>query len=109
MGADIEIRVRRLERANRVLTLVALAAAFVLVTGSTSQGGSDDTVRSQRFELVDVDGSVRAVLGTDDDGSTGLFIHDPNGSLRLSLAHDPDQSALFTARGGIKRGYSALP
>jgi hypothetical protein len=95
MGTDIEIRVRRLERANRILILVVLAAAFVLVTGATSQGDDDDTIRSQRFELVDVDGSVRAVFRTDADGSTGIFIRDPEGSLRLSLTHDPDQSALF--------------
>ncbi len=97
METNIEARMRRVERANRLLLGSVLALASLLFIGSKAQ--SDKVIRAQRFELVDTRGEVRAVLGTDGDGATGLFIHDPEGGTRLTLTHDPDQSALFIYDG----------
>ena len=95
MNADLENRIRKLERTNRLSLAIALSMGLVFVLGSASGSARTGPLRSQRIELVNAKGAVRAILGTDADGSTGLFIHDPAGNLRLSLTHDTDQSALF--------------
>jgi len=74
MRTALENRVRRLERANRVLSPSVLAVVALFLVGSSSQSGGEDTLRSKRFELVNADGTVSAFMGRDAEGSTGLFI-----------------------------------
>ena len=95
MHADIEARIRRLERSNRAFGLLGLAAVSLFLVGSAASDRNDGLLRTQRLEIVDDAGVVQAVLGADAEGSMGLFIHDPGGVVRLSLTHDPSQSALF--------------
>jgi hypothetical protein len=108
MNTSVENRLRRLERTNRLALAFALTLGLVLLLGSNSESDRPTSVRSQRIELVDAQGSVRAYLGTDEDGATGLFIRDPKGSLRLSLAHGSSQSALFVhdAEGTVRIGVA---
>jgi hypothetical protein len=104
MSAGPEQRIRKLERANMVLALPGLAALSLLLPGSASSSQGHEPLRSQRFELLDDSSVGRAVLGVDKDGATGLFIYDPHGGARVSLTHDPEQSALFIsdARGTVR-------
>ena len=99
MTAILADRVRRLERTNRLAISVALLTGLAFALGSASDDDHAAPLRSQRIELVDAQGAVRAVLGTDEEGSTGLFIRDPAGAIRLSLTHDASQSALFIHDG----------
>ncbi len=95
MHVDIEARIRKLERSNRALGLVGLTAVSLILVGSAAPDRKEGPLRTQRLEIVDDAGTVQAVLGTDAEGSMGLFIHDPGGVVRLSLTHDPSQSALL--------------
>lgn len=108
MRENIDIRIRRLERVDRLLVFAILAVMLTFAVGSTSGDGGDHAVQARRFELVDAAGAVQAVLGTDEEGSTGLFIHDQAGVVRLSLTHDVGQSALFVsdAEGTVRIGVA---
>ena len=108
MNPDLENRVRKLERANRVLVLLVVALALVFLFGGAAADGGSGPLQAQRIELVDAEGLVRAALGTDAEGSSGLFVYDPAGAVRLSLTHDADQSALFIrdAEGTVRVGVA---
>jgi len=108
MNRELSDRVRRLERTSRLLLAIAAGLGLALVLGSAPENAAPASIRAQRIELVDPDGAVLAALGTDGEGATGLFIHDPKGQLRLSLAHDADQSALFIrdADGTVRIGVA---
>lgn len=98
MGNEHGRRIRRLERWNRLL-LGGLGAAVLLTALAGMAGDEAGTLRCRRLELIDEAGTVLAFLGTDDDGSTGLFINDDGGGLRISLSHDEEQSALYVRDG----------
>lgn len=108
MTTHLETRIRKLERTNRLLTVGLLAAAAFFAAGSASETRDSEPLRAQRIELIDPDGTVRAMLGADAEGSTGLFVYDSEGGVRLSLTHDPDQSALFIsdAEGTVRIGVA---
>src|SRR5690349_5849957 len=54
--------------------------------GEASAGPVLDAVRAKRFELVDDEGLVRAVLGTQPgNGAPGFLISDASGRARLAL------------------------
>jgi hypothetical protein len=57
---------------------------------------------------VNTDGDVVARLGVDDENTIGLFISDGDGNLRVSVTHEPEQSALFIRdeRGDIRVGVA---
>jgi len=100
MERPLQERVLRLERRQRLaLGAALLVTAGLLLGGLRPPGDGGEVLRAARFELVDGEGALRAVLGTDADGSTGLFLHDTEGRVRLSLTHDPQQSALFIHDG----------
>ena len=44
-----------------------------------------DVLRTKRLEIVDDEGKVRAVLGTNEEGVTSLTVFDQSGRLRASL------------------------
>ncbi|NQU49747.1 MAG: hypothetical protein HQ519_13935 [Planctomycetes bacterium] len=104
----MENRLQKIERVNRFLVIFAIAIALTFAKAFTSSGGETQTVRAFRFEMVDADGSIQAALGTDADGSTGLFVYDQQNVVRLSLTHDPSQSALFVtdAEGTVRIGIA---
>lgn len=73
-----------------IAILLGGCASSVEIGGSTHHHDHDachEVLRAQRFELVDQDGLVRAEIGIDEAGSTGVFIHDHEGRLRASLTH----------------------
>jgi hypothetical protein len=59
-------------------------------------------MRGERFEVVDGDGAVRAVLGPLDGGGIGLALFGADGVERLRLAVDDESTALtLTVDGNI--------
>lgn len=78
--------------------LIAFGVVCLLVAvGAVGYGAGKATVvpeviRAQRFEVVDGDGKVRAVLGKADDGGSGLAAMDEEGRARLALGTKADGS-----------------
>ncbi len=73
-------RLRRVERQNRVLmaiAIVALAVAAIVLLGQVLPGSG--VLTGQRVVLTDSDGTLRAVLGVWEDGSSGLLVRDAAG------------------------------
>lgn len=107
---SLENRVRRLEWWNRTLLL---GVASLLVYGFTSRAvtakaRTEKVIRAERLEIIGEQGEPAAILGFDDDGAAGFFINDPDGTLRVALAHDLSGSALFIrdAEGTIRVGVA---
>ncbi len=76
----------------------------------------EGVVRAKRLEIVDDEGKVRAMLGTDEQGVASLSIFDASGRLQASLdASDiPKQTnglAVFDESGRLQIGLgaSAIP
>lgn len=107
---DLEERVRNLEWWNRllVLSVVSLVAYGFTTRVVPAKAKAEKVVRTERLEIVGAGPEPVAILGLDDDGAAGLFINDPQGSMRVALAHDPDGSALFIrdAQGVIRVGVA---
>ena len=84
----IEDRLTRLERRNRRLTLalvlIGVVAALIVTTGMDRADAVPEKVTARRFELVDENGKVQAVLGVAND-SPFLNLSDKNGKLRVGL------------------------
>ena len=95
MNQELEKRVSKLEFNNRILLFFCAAMMLVIVIGGSSVSEQNEVIQAQRFELLDEDGNLRAYMGTDENGGTGLFVNDPDERLRLSVAYDSSQSALF--------------
>lgn len=91
---DIERRLEKLERRNRLLAgaLAAVGALSVLAGAATRP---DDVLRAKKIEMVDDAGKVRAELAIDADGSAGLFLRDTNGRVRGCAVHDDAQTGFF--------------
>lgn len=90
---DLSMQVRKLERKTRLLShsLVAMMVLAVCAAFAPNR----DTVAARSIKLLDARGKVRAELGADEDGSTGLFLLDAAGRVRASLTHDDAQTALY--------------
>ncbi len=103
---DLEARLDRLERENQRLKRLGLvslviASSFVFM-GQTKRKVHPETLRAQQFELVEPDGSVKAILGTTptSDKSSGLALYDRQGKVRVMLSVDKEGVpvlALFSA------------
>lgn len=67
--------------------LVVTVAALAYAVGKTS---APEVIRAQRFELVDAEGKIRAVLSSDPDGRPGpdLVLFDYKDEIRAKLALD---------------------
>jgi hypothetical protein len=107
---ELEARVKRLEWWNRLLIL---GLAVFLVYGFTSRtvpakSKVEKVLRTERLEIVNKQGEPAVIAGFNDDGAAGLFINDPQGSMRVALAHDGSGSALFLrdAEGTIRVGVA---
>ena len=98
--SSLEHRVHLLERRSRLWGATALAAVAGLVLSAFDRAPAPgeapgEVVAADRFELVDAEGEVRAVLGFDAEGTVGLFLRDAKGRLRAGLSQDAEQVALF--------------
>src|SRR5947208_2927934 len=68
-----------------------------------------EVLRTERIELVDKDGEVRAHFGVGDDGNPGLVINDQDGIQRIVLGVDPSGCGLhITDRNGRARAHVAV-
>jgi len=107
---NLERRIKKLEWWNRllVLSMVSLSTYGFSTQVAASKGKTEELVRTERLEIMGKQGQPAAILGFDDQGSAGLFINDPGGSVRMALAHDPEGSALFIrdADGVIRIGVA---
>lgn len=109
--ADIETRLEALEQANqrllrenawmkRVFALVLSFGTALLLMGQTpqpqqqQQEPAEEIVRAQRFELVDEQGNMMALLGVSDAGAV-LSLQDNNGKLRGIFGVAQDNTAVF--------------
>lgn len=106
-GGELERRVRRLERANRLLVAAvvgALAWPLVLGAGVATQ---PDEVTAKRIRLVDDEGRVRMDLRHDAE-ETGLFIMDEAGDVRLGAAQFAHGGGGYALHGPGGRGAAVL-
>lgn len=89
--AALRRRVRHLTCAG---VLVGVAAVSVALLGA---GPQDPVVITAReFQIVDDDGTVRAILGTQPDGCSGLYLYDKTSRSRVVLDTKPDgRSGLY--------------
>jgi hypothetical protein len=71
------------------LCLIVTVAAVAYAAGKTS---APEVIQAQRFELVDSEGKVRAVLGMADDGGSGLAVMGEGGRARLAMGTKADGS-----------------
>src|ERR671920_2353193 len=55
------------------------------VMGEREEKQPADVLRTKRLEIVDDEGKVRAVLGTNEDGVTSLSVFDQSQRVRASL------------------------
>ncbi len=89
--SNLEHRIRRLERRNRIFqSLLLLVCGFGLVALTTD----DDSLRARSFELMSDDGSVRAALRFD-EGNPVFVLHDVDGVERLKLFHEADTTGIY--------------
>ena len=84
----------------------ASAAVFLLaifwLEKNRSAYTAGDEVKARRFWVVDAHGEARAMLGMNDDGSSGLSIMDKKGKLLAALGSDPNGVSvlsMFDANG----------
>lgn len=91
--ADIEARLRRIERRGRLQALVLLLAAVALLTAAAR---GPRTLRAESFELVTPEGHVAATLELR-DGAPGFYLMDENGTQRVALFHEPQTSGLYVS------------
>ncbi len=114
MSSDLgtlERRLKRLERAQRLLLgllmvvtfgLAAVAFAAVVQAVPTRapmpQEVSESPVVVRELQLVDVEGRTRAVIEVTDAGPTFRLL-DERGDDRVVLTHDAEQTGLFLQDG----------
>lgn len=91
---DIEKRLRRLERANRMLFALLLIAVAGSTIGYVKAAGSPDkivadSIVTRHLRVVSQYGKQGAEIFVGDDGSVGLDFTDTNGKQTLSLYSEP--------------------
>jgi hypothetical protein len=88
-----EERLARLERNNRRLTwalaLTGLVAMLIVTTGMAPTDAVPRQVKAGRFEVVDANGQVRALLGISGAGP-GFCVYDEKGKVRAQLTVTKD-------------------
>lgn len=96
-ASDLEARVRRLERQNRSLRLIAYGGWIVLAAGvAMAQTRPAQTVEAERFVVRDGSGNLRAVLGLDEDGMPRLAMYQRAQDIESIWLGMQEQVPLFT-------------
>ncbi len=101
-----------MSRHTSTIVVVALCAAATLVAVAYAAGKetAPEVVRAQRFELVDVDGKVRARLTVASTTGPALLLYDQAGGVRARVWLTLDGSPylnLYDANG--RGGVSIFP
>ena len=95
MRKNLESRIEKLEKRNRLLLGALLVMMSLALLGAAPSADPEDgTVRATRFELVDTEGRVRGELSLR-EGAPVFSLLDETGQDRLSLNHDAGGTALF--------------
>jgi hypothetical protein len=92
---QLESRCRRL---NAAVTVLVALMGIALLTGA-GRGEADGTVRTQKLEIVDSEGTVRIVLGEGDDHGYGVKLNDRSGKFRVALFEAPRAAGLNITKG----------
>jgi hypothetical protein len=83
---SLEQRVSRLERANRRLRLLVSAALLGLAALLLMGQSGLNAIQAERFEVVDGEGNLRALLGIAQSGRTVLALYESEGEARFRRA-----------------------
>lgn len=84
-------RQRKAGAAMGCTSFLFLVAAGLIVLGQASQKQTvPEVIRSQRYELVDAAGELKATLACSPDGTTNLYFYDDNMKRRLKLYTEKD-------------------
>lgn len=92
---------------SSLLSAAVGGAAAALVVPTPSHAGPEaqavsTVVRAQRFELVDTNGILRAVLTAGgSDGWTALQLNDQNGNAHIGMAVATDQAGIAIGQGDM--------
>lgn len=88
---ELSLRVRKLERINRLLFAATAGCLLVLLL---SGAGHDGVLRGSAIELISSDGQIRAELVMR-EGHPGLYLRDDNGVERVALFHNEEATGLY--------------
>lgn len=100
METNLESRIRKLERSNRVLSVVAGLAVVAALAGAASK---TDVVQATRFEVLDGDGHVRGTFAWEGE-TASLELKDASRNTRVELGLMKDGQAFI---GGYSRDFKA--
>jgi len=70
--------------------LFLVAAGFIVLGQASQKQTVPEVIRSQRYELVDAAGELKATLACSPDGTTNLYFYDDNMKRRLKLYTEKD-------------------
>jgi hypothetical protein len=90
---------RRCRRLTGGLVLLLVLAGVGVFMGASRTETKDETLRTQRLEIVDSDGKVRLCLGAAEEGF-GLMIYDAEGHVQAALTDTPRGAAMRVAKDG---------
>lgn len=95
MQTMLEYRIAKLERRNCLLLILIGVGLLIGLMQNGSLQAERKIVRAEKLEIVDAEGKVIAMLGSNAEGSRGLFIYDDAGIVRTAAIHDTSQSAFY--------------
>jgi len=104
---DVDSRLRRLERSQRVLTAAVVALGSALLAAWARPAPRPDVVRARRIQLVDAADRVRIDV-RHDSSETGLFIADDAGDTRIGVAQFAHGGGGVALHGSGGRGAAVL-
>lgn len=90
------------------LVVLGVLAGRGVVGDAEAETGISPVVRTERLELVDTGGVVRAEFKTEDDGTVILLLRDAAGTIRVKLAADERGSSLLLADNRAEVGVHIL-
>lgn len=87
----------KLQRVAIVLTIInlLLLGFTIFEVRSEADGVVSPVVKTQRFELIDAAGKIRAQLNVEDNGEVLLRFRDREGTIRTKFGAGDDGSALL--------------
>jgi hypothetical protein len=96
---------------NQTSTIIVIALCGVLLLSTGFFGTSiyrADVIQSQKFELVDNKGKVRASITIEESGETVLRLRDENGNIRVKLGASKDGSGIVLLNNETNPGIHGL-
>lgn len=103
---DINLRLEKLERENRRMKSISIAAAVVAATMIIGgQAKTSKVVEANEFRLVDASKRVRALLSMSAAGGPELTLNDANGNFVVALSTAPMPSLTLQPIGSGESVY----